>query len=384
MLAYTFYETDNRVKRYAMTLAKRGDHVDVIGLRPEGQSDFANHDGINVYRIQERVFNENGQFAYLVRLLRFLVHSAILLTRKHLKEPYDVIHVHNVPDFLVFAALIPKIKGAKIILDIHDLMPELYAGKFNSGGSVLYNLLVLTEKVSAAFSDRIIVSNHIWEKKLSSRSCKEGKCAAILNYPDNAIFYRRPRKRKDGKIIFIYPGTFGWHQGLDIAIRAFKLIEDRAPEAELHIYGDGNSKDSLARLIAEAGLERKVFIRMFLPIEKIADVMAEADIGIVPKRADSFGNEAFSTKIFEFMALGVPVIASNTTIDRFYFNDSIVKFFRSGDELDLAEKMLLLVKDKAARDEIAGNASRYISENSWDVKKGIYLDIIDGLAGNAR
>jgi len=70
--------------------------------------------------------------------------------------------------------------------------------------------------------------------------------------------------------------------------------------------------------------------------------MASADIGVVPKRADSFGDQAFSTKIFEFMALGVPVIVSRTQIDSFYFDDSVVKFFDSKDEESLAEAMLEL------------------------------------------
>ena len=55
-----------------------------------------------------------------------------LLMRRHVKARYQLIHVHSVPDFLVFAAWFPKLTGAKIILDIHDLLPELYAGKYGT------------------------------------------------------------------------------------------------------------------------------------------------------------------------------------------------------------------------------------------------------------
>ena len=51
------------------------------------------------------------------------------MTRLHLKHAYDVIHVHNMPDFLVFSALFPKLLGAKVILEVQDVSPELMAAK---------------------------------------------------------------------------------------------------------------------------------------------------------------------------------------------------------------------------------------------------------------
>src|SRR6185312_16245180 len=125
MVAYTFYETDNRVRRYAETLVRRGDQVDAIVLRRAGQSSFETINGVNVYRIQRRVIDEGGPFSYLVKLLLFFIRSMWLLTLRHLKKPYDLIHVHPVPDFQVFATLVPRLMGAKVILDIHDIVPEL-------------------------------------------------------------------------------------------------------------------------------------------------------------------------------------------------------------------------------------------------------------------
>ena len=121
MVAYTFYEEDNRVRRYAETLAQRGDRVDVIALRRQGRLQRDVMNGVNVYRLQRRTVNEKGKFTYLVKLFLFFVRSMFFLTREHLRNRYDVIHVHSVPDFEVFAALIPKLLGAKIILDIHDI-----------------------------------------------------------------------------------------------------------------------------------------------------------------------------------------------------------------------------------------------------------------------
>ena len=83
---------------------------------------------------------------------------------------YDVIHVHSLPDFEVFAAFIAKLLGAKLVLDIHDLMPEFYANKFDkSSRSLIFRSLALVERMSVAFSDHVIAANDLWFAKLESR-----------------------------------------------------------------------------------------------------------------------------------------------------------------------------------------------------------------------
>ena len=86
----------------------------------------------------------------------------------------------------------------------------------------------------------------------------------------------------------------------------------------------------------------------FMPIWEIAKVMGNADLGVVPKRSDSFGNEAFSTKTLEFMALSVPLLISETAVDRYYFNDRVVTFACSGDADDFGAKMVQLVRNPEA------------------------------------
>jgi glycosyltransferase involved in cell wall biosynthesis len=177
----------------------------------------------------------------------------------------------------------------------------------------------------------------------------------------------------------IYPGTLGWHQGLDIAIKAFAMIKDQVPEMEFHIYGRGSEKKNLENLVVELGLGKRVFIIEPKPIEQIARIMANADLGIIPKRNDPFGGEAFSTKILEFMSLGVPVIVSETKIDKFYFNDSVLKFFKPDDSNDLSQCMLSLRNDVVLRNRLRGNAQKFVEKYSWEKRKQEYLDLVDSL-----
>lgn len=383
MLAYTFYENDNRVRRYAEALVKRGDAVDVVAVRQAGQPAYTEIEGVHVYRIQERVLDERGPLSYLVKLTKFFFRSAGFVTRRQFSAPYSVIHVHSVPDFEVFAALIPRLMGAKVILDIHDIVPEFYACKFHTEkNSLLFRVLVLIEKLSILFSSHVIIANHIWYNRLTQRSVRAGKCTTIINYPDPAIFHPRPRTTdNDGKILMLYPGTINHHQGLDVAVRAMALLRDKIPSLQLHLVGDGPDRAMLQAMVKDLNLEDRVIFRGMLPLEKVAEVMANVDLGVVPKRTNSFGNEAFSTKIPEFMAMGVPVAASRTQIDQYYFNDEMIQFFESDNPEDLAEKIVLLIRNQDRRNSLCEHALAYIDSNNWNVKKYEYLDLVDRLTG---
>jgi glycosyltransferase involved in cell wall biosynthesis len=183
-LAYTFYESDNRVMRYAEALAERGHEVDVIALRRRGLPRTANVRGVRVFRVQRRTVSERGALTYLLKILWFLLKSSTVLTVLQLRRRYDLVHVHNVPDFLVFAAWLPQGMGAKVILDIHDILPELYAGKFDSKSeSPVFRALLHLERVSCWRADHVIVANDLWRERLVARAVQADKCTTILNYP---------------------------------------------------------------------------------------------------------------------------------------------------------------------------------------------------------
>jgi glycosyltransferase involved in cell wall biosynthesis len=387
MVTHSFYESDNRVTRYAEALAARGDHVDVVALRRS--PNLPTHEiieGVSVVRLQDRFGkNEQSKFSYLWPLLRFLAVSTRWITRHSRRQRYDVVHVHNMPDFLVFAAWHPRCKGAKIILDIHDIVPEFYASKFAGGKTTAtISALKLVERWSAHFAHHVIVSNHLWLEKFRARTHMEDRCSVFINNVDSRIFQPQPRTRTDDKLIVIFPGGLQWHQGLDIALHAFKTVSARLPRAEFHIYGDGNMKPSLVSLARELGFNGSVKFFEPVGVRQVARIMAAADLGIVPKRADSFGNEAYSTKIMEFMSVGIPVVISRTKIDQYYFNDSVVRFFDSGNAAALAAGMIEVLEDSELRRRMVANALAYSDEHSWKRRKMDYLKIVDDLVAGAN
>lgn len=362
MVTYSFYESDSRIIQYASALSQRGDVVDIIALRrPQGPK-FEVINGVNIYRIQQRKVNERGPTTYLYRVLKFLFLATLVLTAKHLKHRYSLVHVHSVPDFLVVAALPVRMLGARVILDIHDILPEFYASKFGiKPDSWLFHLLLSVEKLSVKLANHVIIANHIWYDRLVQRSTRPEKCSVICNYPDPEVFHSCRQHRNNGKFVLMYPGTLNWHQGVDVAIRAFAKVKDELPNAEFRIYGEGPMKPSLQELVTELGLDGRVTIHDYLPLNEIAAEMAKADLAIVPKRASSqFGNEAASSKIGEFMAAGVPVIVSRTKIDSLYYDESKVKFFESENESDLANCIVMLQHNPQLRSRLVENANAHI------------------------
>jgi glycosyltransferase involved in cell wall biosynthesis len=205
----------------------------------------------------------------------------------------------------------------------------------------------------------------------------------VRNFPDLGIFApQNQNTKKNGRFVLTYPGTLNWHQGLDVAIRAFANVADTIPDADFHIYGEGPAKPSLVQLATELGMQNRVFFHDFVPSCEIASVMAATDLAIEPKRATSaFGNEALSTKILEFMAVNVPVLASKTKIHAYYYNDSMLQYYENDDETQLARLMVQLKNDPNLRARLVHNAKKYVQTNNWDAQKLEYLRLVDSLAG---
>ncbi len=386
MVTHSVYSRDNRIIRYAEALRDAGHDVEVLGLR--ASPDLPRHDTINRVRVlglQDRFSKqEKGPWQLARSVVGFLRKATWHLAREHHRRPYDLIHVHNVPDFLVLAALYPRLCGARVILDIHDLLPEFFCSRFGrSQRSFWFRLLRWTERLSARCADHIIVSNDLWKPRYEARTGASGRCSVFINHVDLDVFrpaLRAPRLPPEAPVL-IFPGGLQEHQGLDIAIRALPRIRQRFPGAQLHIYGEGPMREAWEALARSLDLGSAVELHPPVPAHEVAQKMAAADVGVVPKRADSFGNEAYSTKIMEFMALGVPVVVSETRIDRYYFDDSLVRFFPSGDAEALAEAVIEVLEDVEGTRRRVERAQAYARAHSWQERKADYLALVKRLCG---
>jgi glycosyltransferase involved in cell wall biosynthesis len=221
LLAYKFYECSPSLMQFASTFAEQGDESDVICLGRENQPTFARYKGVNVYRLQRRVTDEKSPISYLLRILKFLFRAAVFLSKKHLHHRYDLIHVQNVPDFLVFAAFLPRILGVPVILDVHDAVPEFYASKFvGNRASLVFKLLVIVERLSAAFASEVIVPTHLWKERLISRSVDSPHCTVIRLCAESTYVLSTPETTRESLSTCVSgnaelpPGSRRCHQGI--------------------------------------------------------------------------------------------------------------------------------------------------------------------------
>ena len=370
MIALTDYPGDQRVRREAEALVSRGDEVDVISPLTPSIGERRSLDGVDLYPTGRLRRDEKlGFLDYLSRDLAFLVRASVRAVRLHRRRRYDVVHVHTMPDYLVFAALGPKLMGANVILDLHDLVPELYASKFAADDSSwVVRLTKLVERACVGFSDRALAVHEPHLDALVGHGNPRGKFTIVMNAPDPRLFPRRPESVSPAGFTLIYHGTISRRHGLDVAVRA--------------VVGDGDGVAELRPLVAELGLGAAVTITEGrFPAEELRPLFDRASAGVVPLSHDVFTRYMLPVKLLEYVALGLPVICSRTDTIQSYFDDTMVSFVEPGSDEDLAAKLVELRADEEKRRRLVTRADAFFEEHSWLRERERYYSVIDSLIG---
>jgi glycosyltransferase involved in cell wall biosynthesis len=374
---------DPRVEREARALVAAGIQVDVLCARDPYNSPDSQFPGIEVQRLPVWRRRGRGPALQMLEYLAFLALAMFHATRRHGRRRYRTVQVHTPPDFLVFSALLLKLAGVKVILDLHDLMPEFYASRFGrSLSSLPVRLIAWQEKLAASFADRVITVTDTWRRTLETRGVPADKLSVLMNLPDPAIYGQRvAAPRAEGPFTLVYHGTLTERYGLDVALRAMALARQELP-LRLIIHGHGDLADVLPGLAAELGIADDVeFSTRRLPSEELPALLRRADAAVVPYRRDIFTDGILPTKLMEYVALGIPAIVSRTPVVEEYFDDSMVRFVPADDTEALATAMVELGRDPARRAEIARNAGRFSERHAWPGTAADYVAMVRELGG---
>ncbi|HET9417261.1 MAG TPA: glycosyltransferase family 4 protein [Candidatus Limnocylindria bacterium] len=373
---------DIRVERQARALVRRGHEVEIICLRGPGEPKRAVADGIRVHRVPIRRERGMGLRSQATEYVAFLLYATALATVLHQRRPFDVVQAHNVPDFLIFAGLVPKLNGARLLLDLHDLMPEFFASRF--GGrldSLPVRAVLLQERLSAGFADHVITVTELWRQTLIARGLQASKVDVVMNVPDETLFPRRdPREHAGGPVTILYHGTLTHRYGVDLLVRAFARVAQDA-DVRMILHGRGELIPELEALIRDLDLGALVRLSTdMLPTADLPKLIAEADIGVVPNRLDVFTDGILPTKLMEYVALGVPAVVSRSSATTAYFDDSMVRYVPPGDVDALAMAIRDLVNDPEGRLSLARRAQRFAEEHRWEREADRYVEIVERLA----
>ncbi len=386
MVVNQIYYADTRVMSYANVLAQAGAQVDIIASRYSDRDDPNQNPNIKVYSIPiARNYRSGVGYIvnYIVSTLFFILYASVL----YFKRRYHVMHIHNMPDTLILAALLPGFLGAKAILDIHDPMPNVFMSKYRQGPkSAIVKFFEAQEKISANLADEIITANPLFKDLLVQRGIPAQKILVVNNIPNPQLFDREKVRGKVDKLgdkfTLIFPGTIAPRYCLDIAIKALPKLCQEIPNICLKIIGKHthHSKE-LAALASKLGVEEYVNFVSFVPADQIPVEIAKADVGIYTALPDPHMSIAMPIKVLEYVTMGVPVVASRLPILEAFFDETAILFFSPGNVDEFVSHVLKLHRDSTLRRELTERATNsFLDKYSWKDEFGKYLQLIYKLA----
>jgi glycosyltransferase involved in cell wall biosynthesis len=385
MVAFSTYPFDPRPRRTIEALLKAGMRIDFICEGEEKTPRQESLGNLKVTRIPIK-HRRAGALSYAYQYAAFILASSTILAWRSFKRRYDLIYVHNMPDVLVLCAMLPKLLGAKVILDQHDPMPELMTTIFSlNETSFGVRAIRRLEKWSIACADMVITVNVACKRIFSLRSCRADKIGVVMNSPDSGIFpYRTARSypaRKPGiRLVGMYHGSLVERNGLELAVDALARIRSQFPMVELRVYG--RSTPYLEHVLDKVrGLKLENNVR-YLGAKKLEELVAEieeCDVGIVPNQRNTFTDINTPTRIFEYLALGKPVIAPRTPGIQDYFDSDSLLFFESGDSAALAEQISYVASNPIEATAIAERGQQVYLAHSWQRERETLMSLVAGL-----
>lgn len=373
MIVYAEYLEDQRVRCEAETLASFPEFsVTVLALKSGSLPRTFVAENVRVLELNEKKYSGKSNFRYLLSYMKFIALSFLKCTSLFVSRKVDIVHVHNMPNFLVFAAIVPRLFGKKLVLDIHDTMPETYAAKYEGSSSLLFNGLRLEESICCAIAHKIISVNHAQRDVLYKRGLPPSKTHICLNAPDHKRFKSQHILKNsnpdNGIFKIVYHGTIEKRLGVDLAIQAVSRLGDAIPNLEFHLWGRPwcESQDCL-RWIKQSGAEDRIhFLSEGVPFEKLPLELEQMDLGIVGNRKNIATDLMLPVKMLEYVALGIPVVVPRLKAIEHYFSDEMVSYFEPDNVDSMASAILKLYRDKSLRKAQAEKAKSFLAQYGWE------------------
>ncbi|MCV0403141.1 MAG: glycosyltransferase family 4 protein [Chloroflexi bacterium] len=371
---------DPRVRRQSDALIDAGYEVDVICLRRPGEAGEETDGPLRIVRLPvNRSFI--GFAGHIAEYLAFTAMVAWRLAREHRRRSYDLVQVATVPDFLDFAAIPEKLGGVPLLLDLHEDMPEFFRDRF--AAPILRPLLPLVTaatKASAAIADELITVHEPLRRLSIDRGVPPEKISVVMNSADGRLFdptrYERREFMADGVLRLVHHSNFQRIYGLDVAIEG---LADLRPGLRwrLDVYGDGPWRPQIDAAIARTGTADRIALHGRVPMDDLPRLLASADVGLVPSLAEPYLEYSLSTKLLEYAAMGVPIVASDLATFRHHFGSDALAFVPGGDPAALARAIERLVDDPSGTEAMGREAQRQAQAYDWEIQRRHYVAVVD-------
>jgi glycosyltransferase involved in cell wall biosynthesis len=385
MIAYTQYKYDHRIQREAETLAAQGSYdVSLIVPKENDVPIIYEEHGVRIKELNMQQYQGKSMRRYIISYLEFTLRAFFACNKLLLLGQVDILHVHNMPNFLIFSAILSRLCGKKLILDIHDSVPETYAAKFNkSTKNMLFWILYCEEAICSWVAHKIICVNHPQRDALVSRGINSAKITVSLNVPDGRWYKVNNRinidKGDEEQFNLVYHGTLAKRLGVDLTIRAVCKLIHIIPAIKFHIYGGGDDKQELIQLTEELKLQEYVHVYGFLPFDKLFPILTEMDLGVIGNRKNIATDLMLPVKMLEYIAINIPVVVPRLQTVVYYFSDEMVSYFEPEDSDALAESILALYQNREKRERQVRAARKFLDQFGWKIHQKDFLDLYSRL-----
>ena len=374
----SYFPEEDHVRKNVDALTDAGFQVDVICLRAPGEAAREEYRGGTVSRLP-LTHKRTSKLRYLFEYGAFFLMAFSLLAVRSIRHRYDIVELYNVPDLIVFAAMPSKLMGSKIIFFMFEMTPEQTSNNYELGDdSRPIRFLRWAEGISVRFAHRVIFASPYQRDIIMERSRPRSEPSVVMNVPEESIF--RPGSstyEPDSVFRVITHGSILKRYGIQTLIRAVPYLTDRIPELEVTILGDGEHRDDLLQLSADLGVTDHVRFLDSIPHKAVPDMIARADIGVVPMLIMSI----LPNKLFEYIAMKRPVVSSLSPSLTGLFDDNAIAYFTPDDEHDLARRILELYDDPTRAEKLAQNAHGVYKRYRWENARREYIDVHERLVG---
>ena len=322
-------------------------------------------EGVKVVRIWSYMAANEGVVKRSFDYLSFFF-SSVLLCRRF--PDFDVLLATSPPIFVAFAGvLVAKLRRRPWVFEVRDLWPA----SIRAVGVSKSPLLKLIEKLELALyrnADRVMVLTRSFEKDLVSRGIPAEKIDVVTNGVDLAQFKRpdgRARIREklgvaEGTLLAGYIGTTGLAHGLATLVEAAEHCAGAGDVAFL-IMGEGADRKRLEELAQQKRLKNVIF-RNFVGHDEVVDYISSLDLSVVHLRPDPVFQTVIPSKIFESMALGVPLLmAVEGESAEIVADAGCGVCIPSGDSKKMADAILQLNADRALLGEMGRRGTETVT-----------------------
>ena len=375
VVSHSYYARDTRFRRHAEALADAGWDVTALCARDAGEARRERMGAVDVHRLPaRRRRGSKGRYAF-----EYASFGAMALGALATAGPAELVYVFSIPNLLVRVAAVPRLRGARVFLDVRDPMPEFFRSKYGlAEDHRLIRALLAEERWACRYADRVVTVHEGLRALLARTGVPPERIGVVMNVPDPRIFAAAPGGPRDpNDRTMLYTGTVATRYGVDVVVRAVAALAGKIPGLRFRVVGDGDAVPAIAALARDLGIADRLAMDGPVSLDRIPEIVHASWIGVQPHRVDPLMQHCFSTKVLEWSALGLPVICSKTDAFARTFADDELLFAQPGDLDSLCERILEAHEDPEALARRAARTKAAMSRFEWAHERNALLALIE-------